>query len=702
MTAPRHTPGHPIVNAAFRVQLAAGAPVVEAAWLYLGGIAALPVRAAQTEAALTSARWTEATLAAVLPVLEREVAESIRDFDGTEFLPPGYRASLCRTLFYKFYVHVAEVRGVPVPPEVASAGKLDVRPLNRGIELTSVYPQDNPVGLPILKRTAFLQATGEAICTADMPLPPHGLAAAYVLSGIARGRFAWLAGSSEAALRAIQGQDPGVVDLVTIDDVPILPHPHDKAGPGRPNNRVGMGGDDPVFAQDGTIMSWGQPIALVLARDVWSAQTAARILEESAFEYRPEPPVLQLEQALAEPDGRGVFPDLKTLTHIPEITRAGSDVAWLDHPDRPLPGDGLVQGVQRSGAQAQFYLEVQNCLVVPGEGDRLDIYSSTQQPAGIQLTVAGVLGLANADVQVHTRRLGGGFGGKQFRPAVVAAAAAVAARKVRRPVKLLLTRNQDMATIGKRHPYRGTFAASHAADGTIHAMRLDFVSNGGCTYDVSFPVMDLSQQNGDSTYYIPTFRTTGTIARTNLASNTAMRSFGVIQSTLCLEEAIERVAHATGLLPEDVRRKNLYCTATATSWQQNHFGQALKYCNAAERFDHLRAHCAFDRRQAGIAAFNAGNRWNKRGISLIPFKYGVGYQPRLLEQGSAYVSIYAPDGTVLVQHGGPTCGGHRGPGHARCACPARQRAERRRGVRVQRPFRVLQLGRTAVRPEPAA
>ncbi len=654
----RNEDSHPIVNAAFRVQLTAAAPpvvpVVEDAWLFLGGLTGRPVRASATAAALQGKRWDEATLAAALPVLEREVAEHIRAFQGTEFLPAGYRASLCRTLFYKFYVHVAEARGVPVSSGVASAGQLDERPLSRGIEITDVYPQESPVGMPILKDTAFLQATGEAVYTFDLPPPPHGFWAAYVLSGIARGSFTWADGSPAAALRRIQAQVPGVVDLVTIDDVPIL-RPDQVGGKDpltRPNNLIGMGGDDPVFAQDGKILSWGQPIALVLARDDWSAQTAARIIEGQYFAYQREVPILEIEQALAEPNGNGVFADLPTLNHIPEITRAGSDVAWLDHPDHPMAGGTLLTGVQRLEAQAQFYLEVQNCMVVPGEGDDLEIYSSCQQPASVQSWAASVLGLSTANIQVYTRRLGGGFGGKQFRPYMVSSAAAVAARKVRRPVKLVLTRNQDMATVGKRHPYRGTFAASYTPEGMIQGLRLDMVSNGGCTYDASFPIMDLSQQNGDNCYFVPTFRTTGTVTRTNLASNTAMRSFGTIQAAVCLEEAIERIAHATGLLPEDVRRKNLYQTATATSWQKNHFGQDLKYCNVADLFEHLRAHCAFDRREAEVAEWNAKNRWKKRGISLIPFKYGVGYQPRMLEQGSAYVSIYAADGTVLVQHGG--------------------------------------------------
>ena len=373
---------HPIVNAAFRVAIDAENRVLTAR-LVLGGLAGLPVHARRAEAAIEGQCWAESTLQHALDALARDVTEHIREFDGTEFYPPDYRASLCRTLFYKFYVHVAERLGLAVSPAVASAGRLETRPLARGVELTKVYPREASVGMPILKLDAFLQASGEAVYTNDLQLPPNGLHAAYVLSTIAKGRFGWHGGSPAATLRAVAARVAGVTDLITVEDVAILTGP-DAAS--RPNNNIGMSNADPVFAQNGEIIAWGQPIALVLANDAWAAQTAGRLIEDEYIIYERETPVLEIEEALAEPGGKGVFQDdpANGDVHIASITRAGSDTAWLDAPDAPMPGGRLLKGVQRTGAQAQFYMEVQNCLVSPGEGDALQIYSSTQQPAAVQ------------------------------------------------------------------------------------------------------------------------------------------------------------------------------------------------------------------------------------------------------------------------------------------------------------------------------
>lgn len=491
----RNEDSHPIVNAAFRVALDK-AQRVQAAWLYLGGLNRLPVRLRAVEAALLGQPWAESTLQATLPVLDQEVRANTMPYPDTGFMPPGYRESLCTTLYYKYFVHVAESVGVPVSAQVASAGRLERRPLTRGAQITDVYPRTAPVGMPILKEGVFLQATGEARYTLDLQLPAGGLYAAYVLSSIARGRFSWRGGSPQAALAELQRRLPGLVDLVTVEDVPVLPASALPAGVDpqtRPNNRIGMGGDDPVFAQDGQILSWGQPIALVLAKDDWTAQTAAR-LAQRLLRYLRQRPVLTIPEARRR---RLVFKDLPTLNHIPQITRTGSNRAWLRAPTGPMaPGERWLAGAQSSEAQAQFYMETQNCLAVPDEDRTMTIYSSTQQPAAVQQYAASILGFRNSDVTVTVRRLGGGFGGKQFRPYMLSSAAAVAAWKARRPVKLALTRNQDMATIGKRHPYTTEFAASYTPEGRITGMRLDFYSNGGCSYDASMSLLNMALRNG--------------------------------------------------------------------------------------------------------------------------------------------------------------------------------------------------------------
>ncbi|HEX8748636.1 MAG TPA: molybdopterin cofactor-binding domain-containing protein, partial [Pyrinomonadaceae bacterium] len=166
------------------------------------------------------------------------------------------------------------------------------------------------------------------------------------------------------------------------------------------------------------------------------------------------------------------------------------------------------------------------------------------------------------------------------------------------------------------------------------------------------PVHDLAMQNADNCYFVPTFETSGDVARTNNASNTAFRSFGTVQCTLIAEEAMERVAHELGITPEEVRYKNLYKTSRGRSFQRTPFNQALKPCYIREIWDKLSESSDFGRRQQEVSRFNAQNRWRKRGISMIPLKYGIGYQPRSLDQGVALVVAYASDGSVLLQHGG--------------------------------------------------
>jgi xanthine dehydrogenase/oxidase len=210
--------------------------------------------------------------------------------------------------------------------------------------------------------------------------------------------------------------------------------------------------------------------------------------------------------------------------------------------------------------------------------------------------------------------------------------------------------------VGTRHPYLGSYWIGYRPDGTITRWRTDFWSDGGATYDVSFPVSDLVVLSADGAYDVPTFGVNAQACRTNRASSTAMRSFGVIQCSLIQEDAIEQVANALGMLPEDIREKNLYADSTATQWPSTPYGQPLKYSVMQTVWSQLRKSSDFDARALDVAAFNAANAFRKRGISMIPIKYGVSYTYLTGNQGAALVTVNESDGTVVIATGGVELG----------------------------------------------
>src|SRR5262249_45215362 len=211
-------------------------------------------------------------------------------------------------------------------------------------------------------------------------------------------------------------------------------------------------------------------------------------------------------------------------------------------------------------------------------------------------------------------------------------------------------------------------------DGIMKGMRLDFSSDAGDTYDCSFAVMDLSLLQSDGCYRTETLQANGTVYRTNKTSNTAFRTFGTVQPITVLENAIEHLAHQLSqtlgrkLLPEAIRRKNLYRDSPLPSsaagqeerkaFDFTHFGQDLFFCNIREIWDSLYQSSEFEKRAAAVEQFNRSNRWRKRGIAMIPHKYGISFtEPRgSLNASSALVNVNMADGSVVVTHGGVEMG----------------------------------------------
>ncbi len=643
---------HPIVNAGFRCRVdAEGRAVPGEVAVVFGGLASCNRRMPETERALAGRCWDSATLRDALAVLEQEVEAVTIPMDGEGF-SIEYRRGLALGFFYKFYVHVStQVCPQEIDPANLCAADASERPLSQGRQVFQVDERLGAITRPIVKRAAFAQASGEIRYPQDEPLPSHGLHGVLALSRRAHARF-WFTPEVAELETLLRQRFPGFTALVTAADVPGC-------------RSIGLGGDDPIFFE-GEVTCVSAPIALALATTRAVAEQAAAFVGSHCVIYENLPAILTLPDAIAqhsliEPP-RG-FPSHPEHDRHVLITRAGSDEKWLEDPSTPQDGTATLSGQLQTAAQAHFYMEPGCALAIPGPYGQMTIHSSTQNPNGDQTQIARVLGVKANQVTVCVEQIGGGFGGKQNRAVFIAAVAAVAARKLRRPVRVAFDRAMDTQLIGKRHPYLGSYHVAFSADGTLHGMKLDYCSDGGNTMDASFAVLKGSCMMSDGCYQIATFQVSGNVYRTHKTSNTAFRTFGQVQPHLVQEEAIERVAFelsgSTGrrVLPEEIRRRNLYRSGDYNEADSTHFGQPLWFCKIREQWDHVYADAQFEDRARSVDEFNGANRWKKRGIAMLPLKYGIGFkQLPALNSASALVQINKDDGSITVIHGGVEMG----------------------------------------------
>lgn len=651
---------HPVVNAGLRVRLDENNKVLPGEMcVVFGGLASINCRMPKTEKFLEGKLWNNDTLKSALETLSAEVSEITIPMDEEGFTNE-YRMQLALNFFYKFFLHVAmHVQPSMVAPENQSGAFHDERGLSRGQQEYQEYPELYPLSKPIVKRAAFVQASGEIKYTLDMTLPVGGLHGAMVKSSRPHAKFSFTKNvSGLGALKELLAkQFPDFKDLITCEDVP-------EGG----QRYIGLNDDDPIFS-DQIVTSVGAPIAMVLTENLETAREAAQFVEKECIQYEDLPAVITLEEAIKQNTAMPVVryaedEDADIQQRIPTITREGSDMDWLENPKKPLPGTEVVHGTFRTSSQAHFYLEGMCALAVPGPYDQTTVYCSTQNPNGTQAAIARALGVKNNQISVVIEQVGGGFGGKQHRAGITGAQAAVAARKVKRGVRLMYDRSTDMQAVGKRHPYAGEYHVAYTRDGIIKAMRIDLHSDGGDTYDCTFAVMDSSLLNADQAYMIETLQANGTAYKTNKASNTAFRSFGVVQAWAITENAIEHVAWALSkdlgrkVTAEEIRYKNMYRNGTKDSYDVTHFGQELDFCNIRDIWDDLHKSSEFEKRQKEVEEFNSKNRWRKRAIVMVPQKHGIGFtEPRgSLNSSSALVTVNMADASVLVYHGGVEMG----------------------------------------------
>jgi len=593
-----------------------------------GGVADRTLLARATSAALAGAgAWGRGALDAALAALPSDVCLPADAPGGVA----AYRLTLARSFLARFVASshaglaadAAAARALPPPPLdadlAAAAAGLPPRPPPSGLQYYDVSTDGAVIGAPAPHAAAGLHTTGRALYLADAPLPARALHAALALS---TKPHAILLGVDTAAAAAV----PGFVAFFGASDVPG-------------SNALGPFAGDPLFA-DGVVLCVGHPLGIVVATSEVGARRAAAAV---AGRYGDDlPSVVSIDEAIA---ATSFFPDPCGLS----IERGDVDAALAAA--AATPGAVVVSGEARSGGQDHFYLEPHAALATPGEGGEMVVLSSTQAPAGVQGDVAAALGAARARVTVKTKRVGGGFGGKETRANLVAAAAAVAAARLQTPVRLVLDRATDMAATGGRHPFLTRYTLAADAAGRLLAADWHFYSNGGCTPDLSTAVMQRALLHADNAYSAPALRAAGAVCRTNLPSNTAFRGFGAPQAMLAVEIGMDHLAAELGMAREEIRAINLYRSGDAT-----HYGTLLADCAARACWDAVVASSGLQARQAGVAAFNAAHRWRKRGLAVTPTKFGASFTLKHYNQAGALVHVHAGDGSVRLAHGGVEMG----------------------------------------------
>ncbi|MCF8505945.1 MAG: xanthine dehydrogenase molybdopterin binding subunit [Caulobacter sp.] len=471
---------------------------------------------------------------------------------------------------------------------------------------------DGVVHTPVRHDSADRHVSGRALYIDDIPEPRDLL---HVVLGMSERAHARIVSMDLTAVRAA----PGVVDVVCASDIPGT------------NDVSPVAGDDPLFAGE-LVQYVGQSLFAVATETRDQALAASKLAE---VVYEDLPTVLTIAQARAT---GSVIEPAQTM----RLGDASGAIARAPH---------ILKGRLAIGGQDHFYLEGQIALATPREDGDVHIWSSTQHPTEVQHNVARVLGVRDHAVTVEIRRMGGAFGGKESQPALFAAVAALIAVRTGRPAKVRVDRDDDMVMTGKRHDFETGWSVGFDDDGKLTGAAFDLASRCGYSADLSMAINDRAMFHSDNAYALPTAQIVSHRFRTHTVSNTAFRGFGGPQGMMGIERAMDAMALHLGKDPLDVRKANLYGPAGV----QTPYGQTVDDSPALALIEQLEASSDYRARRAAILAWNAENRWLKRGIALTPVKFGISFTATHLNQAGALVHVYT-DGSVMLNHGGTEMG----------------------------------------------
>ena len=388
--------------------------------------------------------------------------------------------------------------------------------------------------------------------------------------------------------------------------------------PGR--NLVALIADDQPFLADERVNHREEPILLLAHPDRQLVEEARRHVQ---VEIEPLTPVLTLDDALAPAE---VIWGRDNVFKRYDVVRGDVEAAFS------TPGVVIVEGEYETGAQEQLYIEPNGMLATADRRGLVTVWGSLQCPYYVHRALAVLFGLPVDRIRVVQMETGGGFGGKEEYPSIIAGHAALLAWKSGRPVKLVYDRAEDMTATTKRHPSRTRHRTAVTRDGRLLAMDIDFAIDGGAYCTLSPVVLSRGTIHAAGPYYCPNVRIRAQAVATNVPPHGAFRGFGAPQSIFALERHMDRVAGAIGMQPDDLRRRNFIARGQVSA-----VGQVMREpIDMPGLLDRALAVSGFREKHARFESTNAHSRL-KKGIGLAAFMHGAGFTG----SGEAHLSSVA-------------------------------------------------------------
>jgi CO/xanthine dehydrogenase Mo-binding subunit len=447
------------------------------------------------------------------------------------------------------------------------------------------------VGKSIPRKEGRKKVTGQALYVDDLKLDGmlHGVT---VRSSVPRGRIRAI---------AFEGEIPwDEFTIITAKDIPG-------------ENYVALILNDQPYLADKTVNHPEEPIVLLAHHDKYLLEEARRNVR---IEYEELPAVFALSDSLEQKEiiwgEDNVFKKFL-------VDKGNVDDAWAQ-------ADFIIEGEYETGAQEQLYIENNGAIAIANSDDGVTVWGSMQCPYYVHKALIKLFGLPEEKIRVIQTETGGGFGGKEEYPSLIAGHAALLAWKSGKPVKMIYDRAEDMAATTKRHPSRTRHKTALTKDGKLLAMEIDFVIDGGAYCTLSPVVLSRGTIHAAGPYFCPNVRIKSTAVATNVPPHGAFRGFGAPQSIFALERHLDKVAKELGLTPDEFRRRNFIkegeTTATSQTIREKVDMEGL--LNRAFELSDYHAKCERFARENEVA--QAGSlRHIKKGIGFATFMHGAGF-----------------------------------------------------------------------------